>query len=92
MELSRPENANLNSKDGLCIECNFQVRGNSITVFTDLDGDKNVLTADVVKKLYALRKKLGDINTGVTGHTSTWDKICSRQRVSRGGGGGSWIR
>ena len=66
----------------------LQVRYNSIVLFTDLDGDKNVLTADVVKKLFALRKKLGEINTDKTGHTSTWDKICSRQRVSRGGGGG----
>ena len=67
---------------------NFQIRYNAITVFADLDGDKNVLTVSVIKKLFALRKKLGEINTGVAGHTSTWDKICSRQRVSRGGGGG----
>ena len=34
---------------------NFQIRYNAITVFADLDGDKNVLTAGVIKKLFALR-------------------------------------
>ena len=34
--------------------------------------------------MYTLRKKLGEINTGVTGHESTWDKICYRQRVGSG--------
>ena len=58
-----------------------------MTVFTDLDGDKNVLSAEVLKKLFLLRKKLTEIYTEATGHESTWDKTCSRQRVSRGGGG-----
>ena len=59
-----------------------------MTVFTDLDGDKNVLSAEVLKKLFLLRKKLVEINTEATGHESTWEKTCSRQRVSRGGGRG----
>ena len=63
-----------------------------MTVFTDLDGDKNVLSAEVLKKLFLLRKKLVAINTEATGHESTWEKTCSRQRVSRGGGRGGGVQ
>ena len=50
-------------------------------VFADLDGNKNVLAADVIKKLYQLRKKLGDINVGVGGKAnSTWEQVCTRKQ------------
>ena len=59
-----------------------------MTVFTKLDGDKNVLSAEVMKKLYKLRKKLGEINTELSSHTAQWEKICSRQRVQASSGQG----
>ena len=59
----------------------FQTRFNSIVVFADLDGDKNVLAAEVIKKLYQLRKKVSDINVGVSGKAnSTWEATCSRKQ------------
>ena len=59
----------------------FQTRFNSIVVFADLDDNKNVLAADVIKKLYQLRKKLGEINVGVSGKAnSTWEATCSRKQ------------
>ena len=59
----------------------FQTRFNSIVVFADLDDNKNVLAADVIKKLYQLRKKVGEINVGVSGKdNSTWEATCSRKQ------------
>ena len=52
----------------------------------DLKGDKNVLAADVIKKLYLLRKQLGEINVGVGEKAnSTWEKVCSRKTVCQEG-------
>ena len=51
-------------------------------VFADLDGNKNVLAAAVIKKLYLLRKKIGDINVGINGKVnSTWDMVCSKKQA-----------
>ena len=59
----------------------LQTRFNSIVVFAELDGNKNVLAADVIKKLYELRKKMGDINVGVSGKAnSTWEATCSKRQ------------
>ena len=50
-------------------------------VFADLEGDKTVLAADVIKKLYQLRKKLGNINVGVSDKAnSTWQQVCTRKQ------------
>ena len=47
-------------------------------VFADLDGNKNVLAAAVTKKMYLLRKKLGEINVGVSEKVnSTWQNTCN---------------
>jgi hypothetical protein len=60
------------------------MRGNSIVVVADLDNDKSVLAADVVKKLYKLRMQIAAINDNVAGSNATWKGTCSRQRVNSG--------
>ncbi len=60
------------------------IKANSVLIKTDLNGDKNLLSAAVIKKLYQLRKKIANINANVADSKVTWEYTCYRQRVNKG--------
>jgi hypothetical protein len=62
------------------------MRANSIVVIADLDNDKSVLAAEIIKKLYKLRMEIAAINSDVAGSNDTWERTCSRQKVAGRGG------